>query len=167
VLVILAVFSVLAGFLNIPENIAHASIFSDFLSSVLPAHEAAHNEGIAVVLQVLSSLIVIAGIYLAFVLYKRGAYSRETTSTLSGRLRNLLLTGFGFDYIYNLLFIRPLEMIAEFNRKDFIDRIYTGIADFFFWINRRLVVTQSGRLNWYLAGITFGAIIILTLIITL
>lgn len=167
VLVILAIAALLSGFLNTPENIFHVTAFSGFLEGTFHSHEGGHNPGVAIVLQVISSLIVIAGIWVAYILYKRDLYKREVPDTAGGRLKSLLFSGFAFDFIYDLVFIRPFEKIAELNRKDFIDRIYTGTADLFLWMNRRLSFVQSGRLNWYLAGLTVGAIIILTLIITL
>jgi len=167
VLVILAVAALFSGFLNTPENILHITAFSGFLDGTFHSHEGGHNISVAIMLQVISSLIVIAGIWVAYILFKRGLYTREAPATAGGRLKQFLFSGFAFDYIYDLIFIRPFEKIAAVNRKDFIDKIYTGTADLFLWMNRRLSFVQSGRLNWYLAGLTFGAIIILTLIITL
>lgn len=167
VLVVLATAALLSGFLNTPENLLHITAFSGFMEGTFHTHEGGHNTSVALILQVVSSLIVLAGIWVAYVMFKRGLYKREIPVGASGKIKHLLFSGFGFDYVYDLLIIRPFEKLAELNRKDIIDMIYTGIAGFFLWMNRKLSLVQSGSLNWYLAGLTLGAIIILTLIITL
>ena len=169
-LIILAVFSTLGGFIDLPHNLGHVTIFSDFIQKVLPA-VSSHVESASTetLFQIISSLVAFTGIYLAYLLYlKNPIYSQNLARTpIGAKLKPYWQSGWGFDWIYNRLFVFPLLWLAEINKRDIIDSLYTGIA----WISRKLndwlVRTQTGQLRWYAMVIAFGAVVILLMVVLL
>ncbi len=92
---------------------------------------------------------------------------RITKTKLGQRGAQFLFSGWGFDWIYDRLLIRPLAWLARINREDFLDLPYLGIAEMSRAFNNGLSRTQSGRLRWYAAVIVIGAIITLTVVVFL
>lgn len=69
--------------------------------------------------------------------------------------------GLGFDGLYAQLFTRPLQLFARLNKNDVIDQIYHFIAWFNLSINELIVLTQNGRLRWYLFATLMGGVLML------
>jgi NADH-quinone oxidoreductase subunit L len=169
-LIILAVLSIVGGFLDLPHNMGHITIFSDFMQKVLPAVKSHTEEaGTETIFQIISSLVAIIGIYVAYILYlKHPVYSQKLARIpLGALLKKYWHSGWGFDWFYDHLFVFPFLWLARINKRDFIDSGYSGIA----WINRKgnewLVLTQNGNVRWYAMGIAFGAVATLILIVVL
>lgn len=163
-LVILAVLSVIGGFTELPRTLGGLPIFSDFMNNVLPSVKTAHR-GLMdeVMVQIISAAVSLAGVYVAYLLFLRNPRSMDAvTGTPAGAaIHRFLFSGCGFDWLYDRVFVRPFLWIANTNRDDFVDLIYSGIA----WYNRLfyggLSLTQSGKVRWYAMGITLGAVIII------
>ncbi len=97
----------------------------------------------------------------------------------SGPVRNLLaspavnmvrrfwFSGWGFDWLYERVFVWPFVFLARVNRNDFIDLFYQALAGITEILNAAFRTTQSGSLRWYTLGLTLGAILILALVIFL
>ena len=167
ILVILGILSIGAGCINMPGNIARFRVFSDFLSQTLPPPvTSATGKGMETMLESITGFLVLAGIYIAYVAIIRKSIHLKESRGLIKLIKKIWLYGFGFDYIYNEVLVKPMVALSRINKKDFVDRIYSWIAQFILWLNRKLALTQTGRLNWYVMGVAFGAIIILTLILT-
>ena len=73
--------------------------------------------------------------------------------------------GWGFDWLYDRLFVRPYAWLAHVNRADFFDRIYDAIAWISCTLHEMLAETQTGRVCWYAAGIAVGAIVVLGIVV--
>jgi NADH-quinone oxidoreductase subunit L len=76
-----------------------------------------------------------------------------------GALRRFWLAGWGFDALYDRLFVRPFVRAAEINRRDFADSAFAGAAEANVRLHRALSQTETGVLRWYAMGIALGAII--------
>jgi NADH-quinone oxidoreductase subunit L len=163
-LIILAFFALMAGFIELPHNFAHLTLFSDLLESVLPspALKTEANEWLFQLLAVCTSL---GGIYLGYQLYYQQTLATERLEQSAGikSLHSFLLSGWGFDKLYERIFVRPLIYIAHINRNDIIDGIYRGIARINVSFYKALSFTQTGSLRWYAMGLLIGSIIILSL----
>lgn len=152
---VLAVLSVVAGFAESPEG-----LFSGFLSAVLPRVILGREES-ETVFQLIAAMVSIIGIYAAYRLYLGKPRSAERIGALPAApaIHRLWFSGWGFDWLYERIFIRPFLWIARTNKDDFVDLLYGGVA----WYNRMfhswLSLTQSGKVRWYAMGITLGAII--------
>jgi NADH-quinone oxidoreductase subunit L len=163
-LVVLAVLSCIGGFVELPHNIGHIELFSDLLSPVLPA--VAVREGVESsewIMQFVAAVISLGGVYVAYFFYlKRPELPGQIKSSMSD-LHQLWLSGWGFDALYNTVFVRPFVYLATVNKNDVIDKVYTGTVSVANFFNRIFSYTQSGLMRWYVMGIVIGAILILTL----
>lgn len=155
-LIVLAFLSLVGGFIAVPE----------FLRNSMPAPVVSGSEREAL-FQVIAGAVSLLGIVLAYIFYiKHPDYVETWERRPAGMvLYKFWHSGWGFDWIYDRLFVRPFLRIAKINKNDFIDSVYTGAA----WVNEQmhyvLSRTQSGNVGWYVAGIGFGAVIVIGIVI--
>jgi NADH-quinone oxidoreductase subunit L len=165
-LVVLAVLSISGGWINLPDTLGDLPLFSNLLKPVFngPAANHAGGEGM---LQLIASVASLAGIYIAYLIYlRRPGYAEKISSAPSFRsIGRFWLAGWDFDALYNALFISPFLRIAKFNRNDFIDSCYDGIAALNRSLNALLSRTQTGKIRWYAMGIALGAAVFLGIIV--
>jgi NADH-quinone oxidoreductase subunit L len=168
-LIILAFFSLFAGFIELPHNFGHFRLFSDLLHQVLPETVLKAGMNAELQFQLLALLATFGGIYLAYVFYYKQPQRIEKLKQ-SGFVMNLYLfwfSGWGFDKLYHVLFVRPVVFIANINKNDVVDKLYQGVTFVTIRLYRSLSFTQSGSLRWYVMGLVIGAIIILSIQIML
>lgn len=169
-LIILAVLSTVGGFIELPHTMGHLTLFSDFMHTVLPENRAAEG-GISteLILQIVAAVTALSGVYIAYLLYyknPRGIHEFKK-SGLGHSLYNYWIGGWGFDRLYDVLFVRPVVWVAHKNKRDYIDLIYTFIAWLNRTFNRLLSHTQTGQLRWYAMGLALGAILTITIAVFL
>jgi NADH-quinone oxidoreductase subunit L len=164
-MVILAVFSVFAGFIELPESMAPVHLFSHFLKSVLPEVALSHSLNSEVFFQILSAVVSIFGIYLAYIMFFRKSKLAEVIN--HSNISHFFYTGWGFDRIYDFLFVKPLVWLAEIDKNDFIDLFSKGIAQTTLFFNGILSATQNGKIRWYVMAFVIGIVFILTIMINL
>jgi NADH-quinone oxidoreductase subunit L len=169
-LTILALLSLFGGFIEIPATLGNLPLFSSFLQpvfrAVVEAGSDIHEEA---VLQIGSSLVSLAGLFMAILFYLRHPKYPDMLSAkpiLAG-LNKFWFAGWGFDVLYDMIFVRPFLWIARINRNDIIDSGYAGIT----YLNRVaygfLTNTQTGNLRWYAMGIAAGAVIFLGIVVVI
>ena len=149
-----------------PSGSGGASL-TGFLGSVLPAGPQAglKEEGSEVISAILAAFLSLLGAGLAWqkVFRRPGGAESEIRAWLDKTLGAFWLSGWGFDWLYDRLFVRSFVWIARVNRGDFVDAIYAAIA----WLSRRahalLSATQDGKVRRYAAAIAGGAIILIAL----
>jgi NADH-quinone oxidoreductase subunit L len=167
-LIILAVLSIMGGFIELPDTLGNLPLFSDFLQPVFHEHAVQHA-GVATELlfQVIASLVSLGGIFVAYLFFFR---SPQTTAKLAqshsgAALSRFWFSGWGFDWIYEKVFINPFLWIARINKNDIIDSGYTGIAHVNRAAHSLLSKTQTGNIRWYAMGIALGAVVFLGIIV--
>jgi NADH-quinone oxidoreductase subunit L len=164
-LIVLAVLSLVGGFIELPENIGPIHLFSGLFDGFMPdviLNERGHQE---LILQILSGVVTVGGIWLAYRLfYKKSAFARRYKES---RINKFFYSGWGFDRLYDLLFVRPTAWLSEIDKKDFIDLIYKNIAGVTVYFNLIVSRTQNGKLRWYVLVLTIGIVVILTFMISL
>lgn len=164
-LILLAILSVIGGLVEIPENIGNLHLFSSFLNFSIPSLKETSGIFSETGMQILSGLLVIFGIAIAFIIFKRSGY-RVQSEDIKG-IKWFFFKGWGFDALYDNIVVKPYTFIAKINKNDFIDLIYTGIALLNIYLNRLLSYSQTGNTRWYVMGIAGGALlIILTIIVS-
>ena len=161
---VLAGATVLAGLaLGIPSP--NGTAFARFLAPVFPLSEEAGHGGLsAYVLLVLSVIVAIAGVLLAWLMYG----SRPVRAEVIGRPRNwvhaLLLHKYWVDEIYAFLFVRPLLRVAGFCARAFdlgiIDGIVNGIGRVVAGWAQGMRQVQTGYLVNYALTMLLGAVAI-------
>ena len=169
-LVVLAFFALFGGFIELPGTMGHLTLFTDFMKSVLPV-EIVHHENISLELfsQTLTAVLVLASIYMTYVLYlkKPQIVTGITDTRWGGDLRRFFLSGLGFDWLYERLFIRPYLWIARINKRDFIDLFFVFIAWFTRQFHYAFSYTQSGKVRHYILGIALGVVVSITIVVFL
>ncbi|HRP57352.1 proton-conducting transporter membrane subunit, partial [Agriterribacter sp.] len=164
-LIVLAIASVVAGFIEWPHNLVHLTLFSDQVQKVLPAVVLKQNLPSEFIFQGIAALVTFAGLYTGYILYygNKGIPEGWRQSAALLAVRNFLLRGWGFDDLYHAWFVQPFLFITRINKKDVFDRLYNGIAQVNIYMNRLLSLTQNGSLRWYIAGVLLGILFIISM----
>jgi len=167
-LVVLAFFSFAGGFIELPHTMGNLTLFSDVIHHTLPGSEIHANSGFSeLLLQIITGTTALIAVGLAYLLYIHSKTwpVKIKQSEAIHLLHRFLQSGWGFDAIYNALFVVPLETISRINKKDVLDLVSILSARTMVYFNRILVYTQNGSLRWYMAAIALGAILTLTIAI--
>ena len=118
-----------------------------------------------VVLMAISTAMAFIGIWLAYIYFRRPEWSESFGRSYAGRsMHAFFLSGWEFDCLYDWVFVRPFKAIAMANRRDFIDKFFTGLAALARYGNIGLSATQTGRVRNYVAGIVLGAIVVAAIV---
>lgn len=163
-LVVLAVLSIIAGFIELPHTLGHISLFSDVLLPVLPDSEI--RDGIQSsewIVQLVTATLCFTGIYLAYFFYMKRADLRAELKSSMIVTNRFWYSGWGFDYLYDLLFVKPFVWMSNINKSDVVDRAYDGIVNITTFFHDTFARTQNGTMRWYIMGIVIGAIFILSI----
>jgi NADH-quinone oxidoreductase subunit L len=163
-LIILATLSLAGGFIELPHTLGHFTLFSDYLSPLLPS--VALKDGIESTewtIQLVTAVLALGGVYFAYILYVKQPKISDEIKSSTFELHQFWFRGWDFDALYNLLFVRPFVYLSRVNKNDVIDQFYMGLVQITEYFNSTFVKTQSGILRWYVMGIVVGAILIMTI----
>ncbi|AEJ14071.1 MULTISPECIES: NADH-quinone oxidoreductase subunit L [Pseudomonas] len=133
------------------------------LAGVLP-ESAGHAGGEAKhALEITSGAIAIAGILLSALLFlgKRRFVSAVANSGIGRVLSAWWFAAWGFDWIYDKLFVKPYLLISHILRKDPVDRSIGLIPRLARGGHVAMSKTETGQLRWYTASIAVGAVLVL------
>jgi NADH-quinone oxidoreductase subunit L len=168
-LIVLAVLSIVGGFVELPASLGGAALFSGLLGTALPVESEAHALGTELLLQVAAGVAALAGVYLAYFLYRRRPdyVRRLSASPLGSALGRLWFTGWGFDWLYDRLLVRPYVWLARGNQEDNLDLIPLAIARLNQALHRLLSATQTGQIRVYALGIALGAVVTVAIVVLL
>lgn len=115
------------------------------------------------------AVLPVAGAAAAYWIYLlRREYLHQLTASPAAReVHRFLFNGWGFDALYQEVFVKPFVVISRLNAGDFIDTFYDGVAaiNAGFW--RALSRTESGLLRRYTAGVVIGGIIFVGIMVFL
>jgi NADH-quinone oxidoreductase subunit L len=154
-LIILAIFAVFSGYGLIKLGYAEMVFFGE-------AHHAEINLGIALI----STVIAVAGIILAWFIYYKKAVDTDRMVQRFPLIYNLLWNKLYIDEIYEWLFDKVMLGIAwlcnQCDRK-VVDGIADGTGDTIRYTGGWMRFVQSGNLQNY-ALVIFGAVIIIVLL---
>jgi NADH-quinone oxidoreductase subunit L len=167
-LVVLAVLSVVGGFVQLPGPWGDVPLFSGFLQSALSEASAVSGAGSTeLALQFIAAAVSLLGIYLAYLLFLRHPQSTENLvrTPWGAALHRYWFAGWGFDWLYDRCIVQPYVWLACADANDVIDGIYDGIA----WLTQTgyhdLSRTQTGQVRRYAMGIAIGAVIIIAIVV--
>jgi NADH-quinone oxidoreductase subunit L len=159
-LIILAVLSVIGGFVELPTSIGNIHLFSNLVDNTLPAIITKGEEHSELVFQAISAIIALSGIYIAYLVYFKKPSLSEPFS--HSRLNKFFEKGWGFDKLYDTLVVRPIVWLSVVDKNDFFDLWNKGLSSLALLFNRLLSVTENGKIRWYLLSFAIGIAIILT-----
>ncbi|MHB8993972.1 MAG: NADH-quinone oxidoreductase subunit L [Armatimonadota bacterium] len=151
-LVVLAVLSIGAGYLN-PADLLRGSFLSPTTA------ETAEDQSL------LAALLSLAGIAVAGLLYLRPPQWAQSLAALRAvqTVHQWWLVGWGFDWLYAHLFVRPYVYLARLNRADSADSFYQGLAAVTIGLHRLLALTQTGRVRSYALAAAVGVLLLLAI----
>jgi NADH-quinone oxidoreductase subunit L len=163
-LIVLAILTVVAGLaVGIPSS--HGTAFARFLSPVLPLDQAEHSAGLAFSLLVLSALVAIAGVALAWMVYGRSPVRAASIGVARNPIHKLLIEKYYIDEIYDFLFVQPIYHLSLWLARVFdpgvIDGLVNGVATVVASWARGLRRVQTGFVMNYALGILLGAVAVI------
>lgn len=163
-LVVLAFLSLFGGFIELPHTMGHVELFSNFLKPVLPAIEMRPGaESSEWIMQLTAAVLCLAGIYVAYFFYMKRTDLRAELKRSMIVLNRFWFSGWGFDTLYNTLFVRPFVYISAINKNDLVDKLYQGIVNGLTFLHNVFARTQNGVMRWYIMGIVIGAIFVISI----
>jgi NADH-quinone oxidoreductase subunit L len=165
-LVILAVFSALAGFIGLPVLLGEkANLFNRFIESafIREIHRLAASTEVLLILA--ATAAALAGISLAFVFYRRSPALPARSAARFPRFYKLLVGKYYVDEAYDAAIVRPIvrgaeEVYTHFDLK-VIDGALNGSAAAARGAGKGLNILQSGLLRDYALAFLLGVIIFL------
>ena len=150
-LAVLAVFALIGGFIHPP------------LAGVLPIPIVAEAGGwIAYMPEVVS----IAGIAAAWLLFLQMPQlpAALATNPATAWLGALWRSAWGFDWLYERVFVRPFVWLSRINRDDPIDHAMNLIPNTLSGLNVLASATQNGNLRWYAAVAGAGLCVLIAVV---
>lgn len=163
-LIILAVLSIIGGFIELPASIGNIHLFSNLVDNTLPAVVTKAGEHNEFLFQSLSAIVALSGIYIAYIIYfKKPSLSQPFSH--SGIIK-FFEKGWGFDKLYDVLFVKPVVWVSVIDKNDFIDYWNKWLSGLALSANRILSITQNGKIRWYLLSFAIGIAIILTFMLS-
>jgi NADH-quinone oxidoreductase subunit L len=165
-LVVLAFLSAVAGVAGLPVLLGErANLFGRFLAKVFA--EAAHHLAVPAEAGLIAAATAsaLAGIYLAFVLYRKRPDLPGRTARRFPKLDRLLVGKYFVDEAYDAAIVRPLVRGSEFIYARFdlpvVDGALNGSAAAVGSAGKGLNILQSGLLRDYTLAFLIGAVIFL------
>jgi NADH-quinone oxidoreductase subunit L len=184
-LIILAVLSIIGGYVGVPHVLGGANHIHEFLAPVLgggeptKAHSAitflsqawasggeggGHSAGVELLMMIVSVIIALIGIGIAYLFYIKNPELPKQLAERWKRLYTLILNKYYVDEIYEVLFINSLKGLGIGLWKGFddfvIDGAVNGIAYLIGLISRGMRRIQTGFVQNYAFSMILGAVII-------
>src|SRR2546429_2891676 len=157
-LIILAVLSILTGYLGIPQ----------FLAPVLPRPEGMavpHADPAAAGIMLLATLMGLGGIATAYLAYVKSPGLSQQLAEQWRNIYELSLNKWYVDELYDRLFVRLTVALASGLWKivdvEVIDAMVNGVASATVLWGRALRLVQSGEVQHYALAMALGAVVIL------
>ena len=157
----LSLLSIAGGFVWMPHVLGGFSPLRGLLTLALGPSSETPVRGEAGFLA-LSAVETLVGIGAAFALFTQApAWARRVAAMPGfGALRQFLLSGMGFDWLYERVVVQPYVVVARLNREDVVDVLYSTLAFLAWASNRVLSATESGRVRHYATGLLLGAVLV-------
>ena len=133
------------------------------LAGVLPASPGEAGGEAKHTVEIISSVVGLAGIGAAIMLFlgRRTLVNAVAGSGIGRFVSAWWKAAFGFDALYNALFVQPFLYIASPGRRDTLDRTIALLPASVRVLNALVVLPQTGRLRWYVASMAIGASLVL------
>ncbi len=133
------------------------------LAGVLPASPGEENIPLEHEIAGLSGAVALVGIGLGWLLF-RGERKLVKAMAESGPGKLLVkywYSAFGFDWLYDHVFVKPFLWLVRVNARDGFDVAIGTIPTALTWLNRLSARSETGRLRWYAASVAFGAVLVI------
>jgi len=138
------------------------------LDGVLPGSQEV-EEGTKHFVEIMAIATAIAGTLLAtfLFLFDTKIVRSIATSSIGKVLTKFWFAAWGFDWLYDKIFVKPYVFLAQILRKDPVDKTFNLIPAGVVQAYKLLSATQTGSVRWYAATIAAGVVIILAALVLL
>ncbi len=174
-LMILAVLSVVGGYMGMPHLFGVTNYFEHWLAPVIistshgsTSHALASGGGDVAMewtLMASSVALVLFSIFMAYLLYKKKTEISTSLAEKMSGLKNLLLNKYYVDEMYGAILIRPVVYFSLFLWKVFdvviIDGFINGSASWYADFSEFARKSQTGRVRTYATVFLSGVIVII------
>lgn len=185
-LMVLAFLSIVGGYVGVPHVLGGANHIHEFLAPVVgggpepgKAHagfsilaqawaaggaEGGHSAALELFLMVLSVVIALTGIGIAYFLYLKNPILPKRLAEQYSGLYRLVANKYYVDEIYQVLFVNSLKKLGIGLWKGFdefiIDGTVNGIAYFIGWLSSLMRRMQTGFVQNYAVSMIVGGVIL-------
>jgi len=160
-LVILAILSIIGGFVGIPDVLMHGGDrLGEFLSPVITNHSEGHgvSHSTEYILMILSTGLVLVAIIFAWFKFKN--YQRTEEKGFGKVLENKWYV----DELYDRIIVHPLNKVGEFMNSfietKVIDGLVNGVGRLVNYSSRQLRLLQSGQVGNYVLLMVVSMVLI-------
>lgn len=170
-LMILAVFSVIGGFIGFPHAIGHAIHFHHWLDHFLEPTNASMvlmmEAGVIseLLMMLAATAVAILAIWYAYNIYYRKKMLAPEDNKIDSSLHHILKNKYWLDEIYDTIIRKPLDGMSswagKFIEPKVIDRGVEGAGKIADVIGQRLKLAHSGHLAFYLLAMIAGLLVLL------
>ncbi len=138
------------------------------LAGVLPenvipeAMESSHH-----MIEIIAAVVALSGIALAALLFlgERRFVTALANSAIGRPVSKLWLNAWGFDWLYDRVFVRPFMFLVKINHRDLSDRAVGVVTATMMKAHAISSQTQTGRLGWYAVSMAGGAVLVLAALV--
>ncbi len=159
------------GLLSFPQFLGGKPILVDFLQTSLPHGAGAVESSVRTewLLSIIAEAASLLGIPVAWILVRRRLHATPAAAASMDKAPQMrfLQGGWGFDWIYDRVFVRPFVLLARVNSRDVVNRLFDGVGGLSMLLSKWLRWTQNGRVRWYAAGLAAGAVLIAAAVVLL
>ncbi|MCC8367435.1 NADH-quinone oxidoreductase subunit L [Xenorhabdus sp. PB61.4] len=136
------------------------------LTGILPGNGAQGHDG-KMTLEIVSGVVAVLGILLAAALYlgKRSLVNAIANSTPGRFFSTWWFHAWGFDALYDWVFVKPFKGITQLLRNDPLNSLMNIPAILSRWGNKGLGLSENGQVRWYATSIGLGAVLVLALLL--
>jgi len=167
-LIVLAIGSVVAGYVGLPAVLGGGNWFARFLEPsfhVEAPHEAASHD-LELTLMIVSSGVAIAGIGLAAYFFLRNRRAADAMAQRFAGLYRVLLHKYYVDEIYDATVVQPVRIVSEEGLWKIVDArvidgAVNGVGRVVATSSELLRRVQTGSVRAYAASLFFGVVAIL------
>lgn len=168
-LVVLAILSIIGGFVGIPSVLGGSHSLSNFLAPVFEGsaslateHHLDHSTELMLMGFVIGLTIVM--IIIAYTMYVRGKQVPATDESIEG-VQKLVYNKYYIDELYGAVITKPLNGLSKaldaVVERLFIDGIVNGAGRIVTWGGKTLRLVQTGNTGFYIFAMVLSIIIIL------
>ena len=158
-LVILAILSVVGGYVGVPEALGGHHELAQFLSPVVKSAEHQLEHSTEYLLMGLSTLLVIASILFAWIKFKNYKTAGEATG-----FGKVLQSKWYVDEVYQAAITKPLKFLSLFFdkiiEKKGIDGLVNGVGKAVSYSSRQVRLIQTGQVGVYVLLMVIGMLVL-------
>ncbi|EEX6288350.1 NADH-quinone oxidoreductase subunit L, partial [Escherichia coli] len=120
-------------------------------------------------LEITSGVVAVVGILLAAWLWlgKRTLVTSIANSAPGRLLGTWWYNAWGFDWLYDKVFVKPFLGIAWLLKRDPLNSMMNIPAVLSRFAGKGLLLSENGYLRWYVASMSIGAVVVLALLMVL